>query len=552
MAQSITTLLFIIASFLCCGQQVRVQIDYVDSITHYHTGLPKEILPINAQRIQPQLDSLRDGLQRLGHIDLFYKTLVRLNDTTFLQPVVLGRQYRWLQLRPDMSSRELFEVTLSRKRDYHLPFQQLDSLTTYINQSLANQGYAFNTVQLGAIEKDGSDTLRAVLKIKKNRQRRIDRIVIKGYRQFPKRTLNKVLRRNKVLNDANLERVDRALEQLPFVEVVRPSQLLYKQDSTLLYLYLKKKSINAAEGLLGFNNSRNGTLELNGFLDVSLNNNLNRAERFALLYRNENEDQTKFNVNIELPYIWNSPFGITGQLDIVRRDSTYQNTVYEVGAFYKPSWRSTLGLTYINRESAQLDGAPGGLDGYNSKGVVLNASYIQSDPTDWLMPEVYRLQVSLAREDRNIGMERVGRTIARATAAGLWRLDDNNALYGRFEGAYIVGSAGIAFNELFQFGGGGSIRGFNQNSIDSSEFYLLSTEYRYRIGGGLYVYSILDGAVYRDFTTNKTANLYSYGVGTGILTRAGILGISVANGVFPEANSDLSSLIAHINLRFLF
>jgi len=138
-----------------------------------------------------------------------------------------------------------------------------------------------------------------------------------------------------------------------------------------------------------------------------------------------------------------------------------------------------------------------------------------------------------------------------ATFLKLWHLSYRSKFLGRLTSTYLK-SDNIQFNELYQFGGLGSIRGFNQNSIDSSFYTTLATEYRYRLNDQIYLHSILDIGVFENFNSKKLDELYGFGGGIAILTQAGILNLSIANGRFDDAKVDLSSTVAHINLKINF
>ena len=104
-------------------------------------------------------------------------------------------------------------------------------------------------------------------------------------------------------------------------------------------------------------------------------------------------------------------------------------------------------------------------------------------------------------------------------------------------------------NELFRFGGINSIRGFNENSIDASLFSVLNTEYRYQFGEGLYVHSIIDVAYFENQTVTLKEKLYSFGLGIGLQTKAGIFKFNIANGNSENQNFNFSNTKLHLSFR---
>ena len=126
------------------------------------------------------------------------------------------------------------------------------------------------------------------------------------------------------LNNSVLIEKNNALNSLGFVNSTKPPEILFKKDSTTVYLYLTKQKNNNFDGILGFSTGEeNQGLTLNGYLNLELNNNLNYGEQFLLNYKADGNDQQKLRVKLTLPYLFKSPFGIETELNIFRRDSTF-------------------------------------------------------------------------------------------------------------------------------------------------------------------------------------------------------------------------------------
>ena len=65
------------------------------------------------------------------------------------------------------------------------------------------------------------------------------------------------------------------LNQLPFAQQKRPSEVLFTKDSTSVYLYLEKIKSNRFDGFIGFGTDETtGKIEFDGYLDLNLINNL--------------------------------------------------------------------------------------------------------------------------------------------------------------------------------------------------------------------------------------------------------------------------------------
>jgi outer membrane protein assembly factor BamA len=507
-------------------------------------------LPLKEKNSNQQTDSIRTALLKRGYLNLLINKRQKINDSLQQIDIVLNRKYSHVQFKEytNLGLETLKVISLSRKRNF-IPINEIENYLYDLNNSIQQEGFPFTKTQLSHFKFNNSDTIEAALTVSQRKKRFLNRITIKGYDKFPTNTLQNLTKRRNTYNDKTIGRLEKSLENMPFVKKTKDTEVLFKQDSTNVFIYLKKIKTNSADGLIGFNNSNNGKLELNGYVHLKLQNNLDRAETFLLEYRNDNGDQTKFTTSIDLPYLWNTPLGISSMLEIQRRDSTYQRTSVKAGLFYKPNWNSTIGINYMNSTSTATGQDPS-LEDFSKNGIEL-ITEIKKQTSDLLMPENLWLTTRIGFKERNIENNYENQLNFHATFLKLWHLGYRSKFLGRLSSTYL-NSNNIQFNELYQFGGLGSIRGFNQNSIDSSFYTTLATEYRYRLNDQIYLHSILDIGVFENFNSKKLDKLYGFGGGIAILTQAGVLNLSIANGRFEDAKVDLSSTVAHINLKINF
>ena len=187
---------------------------------------------------------------------------------------------------------------------FELDISQLESALNELNSKIAEEGDPFSTLQLVNISKLNPDLISADLKIINNQKRRIDKIIVKGYENFPKSYIKRFLklRTGKSFNlNAIKEKVE-LLEDLRFASQIKDPEVLFTQDSTTLYLYLEKTRTNNFDGFLGFGTNENtNKIEFDGYLDLRLINNLNFGETLNLFYKSDEIDQQTIRVDADLP-----------------------------------------------------------------------------------------------------------------------------------------------------------------------------------------------------------------------------------------------------------
>ena len=93
---------------------------------------------------------------------------------------------------------------------------------------------------------------------------------------------------------------------------------------------------------------------------------------------------------------------------------------------------------------------------------------------------------------------------------------------------------------------------FNENSIDASFYSVLNSEYRYQFNQDIYIHSIIDFAYFENQITALKQKLYSFGIGIGIQTSAGIIKFSIANGNAENQDFNFSNTKIHISISSKF
>ena len=132
-----------------------------------------------------------------------------------------------------------------------------------------------------------------------------------------------------VFNKSKLKEIPKRLEAVSFVRQTKPIEILFKKDSTLVYLYLKKEQKNSFDGLVNFNSDASGALQLNGHLDLKLQNVLNRGEALTLLWNRFDQERQALNLKTHIPFLYNSPLSSGFEFSLYKQDSTFLNTEFK-------------------------------------------------------------------------------------------------------------------------------------------------------------------------------------------------------------------------------
>ncbi|SNS18134.1 BamA/TamA family outer membrane protein [Dokdonia pacifica] len=525
----------------------------IDSIGYQKTF--KELTPLFKT-----IDSLKNDLSQLGYIDIIEKRN-KDSDSSYTSRMSLGKHYKYIRIYTGSESvikAYLKKGNLTIKNDSILietAFAKavLENLTSIV----ANSGNPFTSFQITSITKDNSNTLNGNLSIEQDVNRYADRIIINGYKKVPKGYIRHYARikEGNVFNQKELLEQNERLNNLSFITSKKDPQVLFTKDSTTLYFYLERKVNNRFDGFLGFaTNEETNRLQLDGYIDLILTNNLNYGETLLLNYKSDGDDQTQLNVKATLPYLFRSPLGLETQLSLFRKDSTFSENSQEVSLFYQINANSTISLGYKSKQSEDLIESTNTdneiIEDYTQQRILggFTFSKLQSDfffpiKTQFILEGEIGNRSSTAIKEEQVNFD--------ATTSHIFQLNETNQIYLRNKTQVLLSDSYLT-NELYRFGGITSIRGFEENSIFANLVSTLNTEYRYVLNSSIYVHSIIDLAYFENEITDQKEKLVSFGLGAGLRTKAGIFKINLANGKAENQTFRFSNTKLHFQLAIRF
>ena len=515
---------------------------------------------INYLNLKKRADTLHYSLETIGFIENELRSLQKKNDSTYIALYHLGPKYKSIQLfysKKDFSKKELLQVSKKITDSYFiLPFNTIESSITKLNYLKTENGNAFARIKLENITKRKKGSLSANIVVVNGDARTIDSIIVKGYEKISKSHIKYYagIKKGKKFNKSNLIEKSNILNSLGFVSVTKPPEILFKKDSTIVYLYLKKEKNNLFDGILGFANDEDSQkLIFNGYLNLELNNNLNFGEQFLLNYKADGKDQQNFRARLTLPYLFNTPFGLITELKIFKRDSTFSTSDQLIKVRYQinPTSKTYLGYKAYESSNLRKDNSINiDVEDYTSKFLLAGLSYTKTQ-NNILFPikSKFHLDTEIGSKETKITTESQLR--ASLLFYYIFNLNYKNSIYLK-NNTKAVNSDSYLINELFRFGGINSIRGFNENSIDASFYSVLNSEYRYQFNQDIYIHSIIDFAYFENQITALKQKLYSFGIGIGLQTSAGIIKFSIANGNAENQDFNFSNTKIHISISSKF
>ena len=552
------------------AQTVTLQVEWVDSIVPNKVPALQQTFKGIAE-CNAYVADIPNSLQRAGFMGASVDSVI--TDSSFIRiRLYAGQWYEWGKLETLSQDIPLLQSVGWRENEWEgkeVNLIEIRALQEKLIRQLENNGYPFATVRLDSIRLEGS-RFSAQLQINRGPLYRVDSIRIFGDARISSGFLQRYL---EIPNGSPYQRkklleVDAKLLQLPYLQVQQPSDISYLGTGSLLNVYVKAKKSSEINGLVGFlptTDARGSNrLQITGDFNLQLKNSFGKGETVAMVFQQLQLQSPRLRMLFRQPFLWSSPWGVVASFEGYKRDSSFLNIQYQLGAQY----------------------ALGG----NRNGRVFFQQFITSlDYIDTLtLIRTKRLPEQIDQTTSSLGLDyewwntdyrmnpRRGFDIRVQTSAGIRRIRRNNKITGvgksevpvfdfnrlydsiglraysfrlngimakyfpigrqstfkiAFNGGWIE-SPTLFRNELFQLGGFQLLRGFDDERFFASTYAVFTAEYRLLTGQNSYLYFFTDAARLENRVPGMQNRGWFGGAGLGLTTetKAGLFNLALAFG----------------------
>lgn len=431
-----------------------------------------------------------------------------------------------------------------------LETQNVESFLTTISNQLDEEGRSFAEVSLKDLTLK-NDVLIATLRINKRNVRKIDNIIIKGYPGISYRVISYDLniQKNEIFNSKKLRDISDLTRSLSFIEEIKPPEVLFAKDSTILYLYLKKKSNNSFDGIVSFaSNDNNNKLLFNGTIDLKLNNLFDGGENVSVFWNSIGNEKQEFSLATRIPYIFNTRISPDLRFNLYKQDSTFLNTTFNPKLKYKINSKSSVSLNYLSLNSNNLKESitNNNIESFDRSLFGIGYQYI-SPKTTVLGQTGLNLSFEALFGNRNSDAGNSDQYEFNLDVSNTFVLNERNQIYIRNQTGVLL-SDFILENEVYRIGGAKSMRGFNEQSIFTSQFSYMNMEYRFVTSRTSYLYSISDVGFIKT-VANLTESIFGLGLGYLFTIKSTQVNLGFVLG--KSSNSDFDFNNAKLNISFV-
>lgn len=516
------------------SDRIIQQIDYNKIITHDSIYF-KEI------------KNFRNKLDQLGFIQHFVDSVSK-NDSLYYIRFNLSNAIKKIRIyHPDIITvSKIVNYKIKKRETYiEIPFIEFSLFMNKISEHYQNNGFAFINIKLINLKKNNSH-LSGFLKIDKNKKRTIDKIIVKGYTNFPKTFINRKfnLHSGDLYDKNKIARIPEECNTIDFVSEIKSPELLYAKDSTVLYLYLKRERSNYFDGIIGFSSSKEKKrIQLYGNIDLKIKNALNTGESIKLKWLSNQNKAKTLDLTLKTPYIFKTAFSTYYKLNIHKQDTLFSSISNLLGADYRITKNQDIGFIIERLQSNKttlLEQSE--IRDFNS--FFYGTTYTYSKPYNHVVFNTKTYLNSQVSQGNRNGLTQY--KISNKLHYLLILNNKNNILFKNT--TEILLSKDYIKNELFRIGGSQSIRGFDENNFLSTGYSYLNTEYNYLTSPYSFLSGIFDLGVVNNKLLNTTSYLYSFGIGFSQKTKMGQLGIQYFIGNTNTSPFSFSNSKLHLSV----
>lgn len=524
------------------------------------TSYTLEFLSSDYQKVKKNYQkTFKDSIQRLNYLQEFQNTAVKKGyllasmDSMYISgkavkaTFYLGPAFKEMQIDVDDADRIFLknEFAIREKMIANTSFNpsEIASLLKGIQQNMENHGYPFGSVALHLKDFD-SLVPRAQLQVKKGKYVRWTKIHVKGDEVISSKLISSYIR-IKVGDEYSqqaLSEVGMRLKQIPFIEELSPSSVLFTPEGAELFLYLKSKPISSVNGVVGLQqNPLSATLMLTGDLKLKLVNVIKKAESFDLNWRSLQAQTQSLQANLAVPNLLQTPFGVLGSFSLYKKDSSFLELKSMVGFQYGLGNGGFIKAFYKNENSNLFSGAKALALNNNMSSVSTNfyGLSLSKVDMDYLPNPTRGIQYNL---DASLGQRRSRQTdTSSQIASSTYKFELQIAYYFSFAKRQVVKlrnytqvyiAPNYFTNEVYRFGGQSIQRGFNEEALLGTAVSSFSIEYRYQVDLNSYAFLFYDQSWYENRASTQfvTDRPLGFGAGFSFGTNLGIFSISYAMG----------------------
>ena len=422
-----------------------------------------------------------------------------------------------------------------------------------IIETLNNNGYPFALVNISNSRLDNNQ-LTFNYEINKGPMVYVDSVINPEMEEKQLKLLKKIIniKSGSLFDISKIQQVETLISKVNYIKSLRPPAYEFINDKAIIYTYLKMKSFNNINGIIGIQPDNNGTIQFTGNVSLDLNNNLNFGENFQFKWRRMFNASQNLITSFSVPYLFSSNFQINGNLNMIKKDTSFFNFDADIDLSYIFGVNSQIGITANRLLSTNIQQVEYNYTSTNNFGFFLQQNQLNNNlnpSRGWKLNAAILTGTKQTFFNSNDDMVRTPNLSINIDYEHYLKIKNRVSLKLKAK-VNSISNDQLYENELTRIGGYNSIRGFDEESIWVSSYAINTTELRYLLDNESSVFIFNDIA----WTEKNITLLYeknwirSFGFGTHIGFKNGLL--SLMYGLGTEVGQPFLIRTGKIHLGF--
>ncbi|MEX0609062.1 MAG: BamA/TamA family outer membrane protein [Balneolaceae bacterium] len=410
---------------------------------------------------------------------------------------------------------------------------------------LEEQGYAFAKSRVAEFNPDYSNcSVSVYLEIGTGRNVTSQNIIFAGASSNSQEYLRRISRFNDsaLVTPAYLRGLKTNLASSELFSRIDDPHIFMRKGEPVIVFEVEERALNQFDGLLGYVPNAAGEGQIIGSFELSLWSVITQGNGFNFRYQRLKPEISRLNLGVSQDWFGSIPVGISADFQLRQNDTTYQSRDFDLNGYFLMSsgFRLTGGLGF----QATTSGAnlpqivePDGRKQTARLGFEFSNVNSSDVPTSGS-----HFAVSFSVANKNLeddSLTSFTQNTLNFQARNYFPIFRNSVIASSLNG-FLLDSDRVTINDLFQFGGATSFRGYSEEQFRAGTMLWGDVEYRFLLNRYSYIFAFGAAGGYNrpqlltepDDTFETTAYLYSTGFGLSYRTRIGRLIFTYA--VSPE------------------
>lgn len=514
-----------------------------------------------------EVQKIKNRLLSEGHL-LANIDWLEFGTDTLLAVINVGDKYLWLALGTNNIPEEMLSRAGYRKRDFQgteFSGKAFNKLVTKLLDIATNSGYPFASLQLIDVEVV-ENSVKGMLNYEAGPIIYYDSLTVSPKNFIQPKFLGSYLatKEGTLFQLKDLSQIENSLNRLPYCQLADSIQLSFQNNLCNISFNLKPVKANKIDALIGFlpNQKPGEGLLITGFVNLQLQNLFKTGKELSFLWRQFQPQSQKLFIMYKHPNLLSSPLGISLGFDLLKQDTTFLNSNFNIEGFYLYKKMEIAFVTSL-KSSRSLSTPVDTLElpevaDYNIQQLGVRTRYNglnnTTNPLRGTLAFV-ELQVGNKRIKKNTGIAEVVydsinlRPVQFEVKLGSefnQQIIGPIVLHVDLTLGTIINNDQLFTNDLIRLGGVNSLRGFNDLELFVSSYALARIEVRLIINRDSRLYLFYDQGLTNNIVANISDQPRGFGAGMMLDTGVGTLQLVYALGVSGQQSLSLTQAKIHI------